>query len=400
MMNSPEEEADKELSRKLQQRFEGFKAPVNDQVRKNVFAALNDSSRLIYWIPRAGGMLLLFVFIISYIMFDRKDDQEVVIKSKKILTNKIARINAEIAHVPGNNLQNSESKKDSLLQKSKTTFSLKPEKEKSSTVLAQIAGSNPEVHLKETPVSEYESGKSDFDEIDYATLSSIDSFHLNTSFASLTIPQLPTSFNEIRKKPGILQGVKGVFSASVLQSFQLVNLGQSTTEKIQNFRFAPLLSSKSISYKVTAGLEKKHSRILLNYTYLRSWNEYEIGTNQVVASNIGGHQYQMHRIGEKHVEDDHSHLLGIGIQQKITMPKQMLKGYSLNVGAEYTLVMPDRQSLVWGNVGFYRQIYQSPGIQLEIGPYGEYSFIQREVARQTWKYRPYQVGISLQVKLK
>lgn len=397
MMNSPEEEADKELSRKLQQRFEGFKAPVNDQVRKNVFAALNDSSRLIYWMPRAGGMLLLFVFIIGYILFDRKDDQEVGMKSKKILTNKIARINAETAHVPGNDLQNSESKKDSLLQKSKTTFSLKPEKEKSSTVLAQIAGANPEVHLKETPVL---ADKSEFSETDYATLFSIDSIHLNTSFANLTIPQLPGSSNEIRKKPGILQGVKGVFSASVLQNFQLVNLSQSTTEKIQNFRFAPLLSSRSISYKVMAGLEKKHSRILLNYTYLRRWNEYEIGTNQVVASNIGGHQYQMHRIGEKHVEDDRSHLLGIGIQQKITMPKQILKGYSLNVGAEYTLVMPDRQSLVWGNVGFYRQIYQSPGIQLEIGPYGEYSFIQREVAQQTWKYRPYQVGISLHVKLK
>ncbi|MGV3603037.1 MAG: hypothetical protein ACO1N1_17605 [Dyadobacter fermentans] len=397
MMNSPEEEADKELSRKLQQRFEGFKAPVNDQVRKNVFAALNDSSRLIYWMPRAGGMLLLFVFVIGYILFDRKDDQEVVMKSKKILTNKIARINAERAHVPGNDLQNSKSKMDSLLPKGKIAFSSKPEKEKSSTVLAQIAGANPEIHLKETPVL---ADKSDLSESNYATLSSIDSIHLNTSFANLTIPLLPNASNEIRKKPGILQGVKGVFSTSVLQNFQLVNLSQSTTEKIQNFRFAPLLSSRSISYKVTAGLEKKHSRILLNYTYLRSWNEYEIGTNQVVASNIGGHQYQMHRIGEKHVEDDRSHLLGIGIQQKITMPQQALKGYSLNVGAEYTLVMPDRQSLVWGNVGFYRQIYQSPGVQLEIGPYGEYSFIQREVARQTWKYRPYQVGISLHVKLK
>ncbi|ACT93059.1 hypothetical protein [Dyadobacter fermentans] len=400
MMNSPEEEADKELSRKLQQRFEGFKAPVNDRVRKNVFATLDDSSRLIYWIPRAGGMLLLFVFIIGYIMFDRKGDQGMLMKSKKISTNKISRINAETAYILGNDLGNSESNKDSLLQKSKTTFTLNPKKENSSKVLAQIAGANPEVDLKETPVSEYKSGKSYFDETDYATLSSIDSIHLNTSFANLAIPLLPIASNEIRKKPGILRGVKGIFSTSVLQTFQLVNLSQSTTEKIQNFRFAPLLSSRSLSYKVTVGLEKKHSRILLNYTYLRSWNEYEIGTNQVVASNIGGHQYQMHRIGKKHVEDDRSHLLGIGIQQKITMPKQILKGYSLNVGAEYTLVMPDRQSLVWGNVGFYRQIYQSPGVQLEIGPYGEYSFIQREVARQTWKYRPYQVGISLQVKLK
>jgi len=100
------------------------------------------------------------------------------------------------------------------------------------------------------------------------------------------------------------------------------------------------------------------------------------------------------------VTDDRSNLIGIGIRQIWMLPQHILKNYSVNLGIEYTHIISKEEDLFWGNLGFYKQVYQSGRSRFEIGPYLQYSFVERKIAGQIWKYRPYQIGISIAVKMK
>ena len=421
MMKSPEEEADQELAKRLQQKFQGFNAPVNDRVRVNVFAALSKSPKMAYWLLRAG-MLLLAALIIGYIVYDHKPSDKVVLKGRIEASVKIRPTKSGTESISEISLKKSKDKLTRQTGINKKAYRQTTGKEKPLSLSKQTVLKRPRAIYKEDPMSNGKFKQYSFDGIEnsdikinrnngavtitekflsLALLPSIDSFNLNTSFTKLTIAHRSADDSrEIVKREGIFNGFTGVFSLSVLQTFQLIDLSETTSEHVQNFRFAPFLSSRSLTYKLTAGVEKKHTRLSLSYAYLRNWNEYEIGTNQVVATKIGENQYRMIRVGEKHIEDDRSHLIGMGIQQKFMMPQHILKGYSVNTGAEYTRLMPSGQNLVWGNFGFYKQIYKSSGTDLEVGPYAQYSFTQREIAGQTWKSRPYQVGVSLHIKMK
>lgn len=367
-MKLPEEEADHELRKLLRAKLDGYQAPVRDEVRVNVFAALGRSSDRYYWILALGLLLILGGIFAVEKMGSRKRPVAVIKKSAV---------------------------QEHRIQSSPATIQMDPAKEQVTEM--KIAERQPhlqQLHAKADQIVVTQT----YPAVAVTSLTPIDSITFSINLKNPAIALIPEKSDA--KKPGLLHDVKGIFSVSGLQTFQLVNLSQSPSERVQNFRFAPLLSSKSLSYRITAGLAKKNTQLLMSYTYLRNWTEFEVGTNQLVATRVGENQYQVYRIGEKHVMDDRAHLLGIGLRQSIPMPPHILRNYALNLGVDYTRIIPKGEDLVWGNASFTRRFYQTEKLLFDIGPYFQYSFIERKAEGQTWKSRPYQVGISLGVKWK
>ncbi|KAA6438548.1 hypothetical protein FEM33_17865 [Dyadobacter flavalbus] len=428
-MKSPEEEADHELGKKLREKLENYEAPVNEQVRLNVFAALDRSLNKWYWFAALGILLIIAAFFLgerlkdrytdqkgalstsgkTRIVIRRKDDAKSVIKDTHQNSDKtLSEANSAAATTSGisekkagiqkQNSKKADSKKCRPLALVKPYISrrykLIPLQTFEDTVKKDIRKSDAEVSI--------EAGAKTIQlPVDLAFLPAIDQIAPGSSSKLPAIPNvLPDKGSKPVKRPGIMHGVTAIFSAAALQSFQLVDLGHSGSERIQNFQFAPLLSNRSLSYKLTAGVEKKHTQLLLSYQYLRSWNEYEIGTDQVIAAQNDMHQYSMIRLGEGHIADDRSHLIGIGIRQRFMVPRQILATSSLHLGVDYTRVVPIGQDMVWGNLGFYKRIYQSDRNVLEAGPFVQYSFAKRNVAGKSWKYRPYQFGVSLHFRIR
>jgi hypothetical protein len=430
-MKSPEEEADSELGKRLREKFEGYKVPGEDRARAPIFAALGQSSFGLYRTAVISGLLLIAVFFLFDLTklptgFDKKGSSVLNKNKTNNPAKKQAKPDLETQSNPGHNDDLQLKYAQPALKNNLTSFKNKRTTQKPGIKIAgktenaditppSLEHSAAIVGLTKAPLAQTEktgpghtymntahkrpvNTSRNSSELD--SLSPIDAINISVSFGLLTIPPTLNATKEPVKKPAMKSGLKGVFSASIMQTFQLVSLSPSAEDRVQNLQFVPLLSSKSLSYKLTAGIEKRNTQALLSYTYLRNWNEYEIGTNQVIATRVGHQQYDMTIIGEKHFEDERSHLLGIGIRQRFQVPKHVLKNYSVDLGIDYTRLMRKEQDLVWGNIGFYKNIYGASGIRLDVGPYLQYSFTQRQVAQQTWKSRPYQVGISLGVKLK
>ena len=434
-MKSLEEEANQELGKRLREKLEGYKAPVKDQVRSNIFAGLDRSTYRFYWVIGIGSLLLITGYFLGDRLLDHKFHDKAVLfdsgkteaaskkgnhtkpGSESIGTTKNQTDRSYLEKEPIGAITSGVLEKKMVMQRSAVdnVHNKKRDGDRSASRLKFKSLVNPKTdllnHIKES--TEKEVVKFDAEtniksetvlvrsSMPVNLIASCNRIAFSNSLKIPTIPQvIQSNLREVVKIPGIMDGVKAVFSAATMQTFQRINLSQSGSERIQNFQFTPLLSSKSLSYKFTAGLEKKHTQLLLNYQYLRSWNEFEIGTNQVIAEQTSTNQYTMKRIGEKHIEDDRSHLIGIGLRQSFMLPQQILPNSNFNLGIDYTRILPISQDLVWGNLGICKQIYQSGKNQLEIGPYFQYSFVQLRVAGQSWKYRPYQFGISVNLKVK
>lgn len=434
-MKTPEEEADKEIGKRLREKFEGYKAPVKDQVRVNIFAALEEPTSRLYWVLGVCALLFIVAFFLSDRLWDggiynqasisaqhqtraaikSKMQEKSVLQSKDRKSEEMDGTYVKSDTGPSGVRKMSGEKVSNQIQNGKNADNLIIQKyrrekfEKSSIqygadeVSRQPIGDSATMSTRKADVETNSAISNTFpaQHYDLEFLIPIDSVKTGRHSWPLTIPQVAeNTVSQSVEKMGIRYGVKAVFSASALQTFQLVNLSHSGADRIQNFEFAPYLSSRSLSYKFTAGLEKKHTQMLVSYQYLRNWNEYEIGTNQVIATQAGTQKYEMTRVGEKHVADDRSHLIAIGIKESFMLPKHLLKNYGVNLGMEYTHIVSASQGLLWGNLGFYKQFHQSRKSQFEIGPYLQYSFFERKVAGQIWRYRPYQIGISLGMKVK
>jgi len=434
-MKSLEEEANQELGKRLREKLEGYKAPVKDQVRSNIFAGLDRSTYRFYWVIAIGSLLLITGYFLGNRLLDHKFHEKAVLFDSG--TTKAAskkrdhtKLGSETIGSTKHQIDRSYLEKDSIgaitsgvlekkmvIQRSAVDniHYKKRDRDRSASRLKfkyfvklktdllhsikESSGNEVKKFDAETNIqSETALFKSSMPD---KLIASSNQIAFSNSLKIPTIPQVVKSnLREVVKMPGIMYGVKAVFSAATMQTFQRINLSQSGSERIQNFQFTPLLSSKSLSYKFTAGLEKNHTQLLLSYQYLRSWNEFEKGTNQVIAEQNSTNQYTMKRIGEKHIEDDRSHVVGIGLRQSFMLPQQILPNSNFNLGIDYTRILPINQDVVWGTLGICKQIYQSGKNQLEIGPNFQYSFVQLRVAGQSWKYRPYQFGISVNLKLK
>ncbi|GAB2792820.1 hypothetical protein GCM10027275_42230 [Rhabdobacter roseus] len=153
-----------------------------------------------------------------------------------------------------------------------------------------------------------------------------------------------------------------------------------------------------MGYKVSAGLEKGHLRLLLNYGYLRNWNYYEIGSGRIEVNYTPENQYSFRRVGLPHVIDERLHLLGGGVRTLLPMSHTPLRKLETRVGIEFTSVLPTRLAMIWVNISSTKNVNLGKNLDLAVGPFAEYSLTQRSLVGGHWQSRPYRLGIAVELR--
>ena len=197
---------------------------------------------------------------------------------------------------------------------------------------------------------------------------------------------------------GHLKAFDFLFSVTPLQTYQILDITSTAANRFQNIEFAPLLSLKSKGIKLAAGIQKKSIQILINYSFIRNWTYYEVGNGEVIVDQVADDQYILKENGDSYTKNEKLHLLGLGIRQAIAL-RGPLHAYELKLGADYARLLNEKQGITSVNVALTRPILFFHNQTLSIGPFAELGLNQRNVSGQTWKYRPYQFGISLDLKI-
>ena len=189
-----------------------------------------------------------------------------------------------------------------------------------------------------------------------------------------------------------------LFSVTPLQTYQILDITSTAANRFQNFEFAPMLSLKSKGIKFSTGIQKKGIQLLVNYSFIRNWTYYEIGNGEVIVDQVADDQYILQENGDSYTKNEKLQLLGLGIRQAIAL-RGPLHAYELKLGADYARLLNEKQGITSVNVALTRPILFFHNQTLSIGPFAELGLNQRNVSGQTWKYRPYQFGISLDLKI-
>lgn len=195
-----------------------------------------------------------------------------------------------------------------------------------------------------------------------------------------------------------LKAFQFLFSVIPLQTYQVLNISSTAANRFQNIEFAPILSLKSKGLKLSTGIQKKGIQLLVNYSFIRNWTYYEVGNGEVVVDRVADDQYILTEKGDSHIKNEKLHLLGLGIRKALPL-RGPLHAYELKLGGDYARLLNEKQGIASVNLALTRPILFIRHHTLSIGPFAELGLNQRTVSEQTWKYRPYQFGISLDLKI-
>jgi len=189
-----------------------------------------------------------------------------------------------------------------------------------------------------------------------------------------------------------------LFSITPLQTYQILDITSTAANRFQNFEFAPMLSLKSKGIKFSTGIQKKGIQLLVNYSFIRNWTYYEVGNGEVIVDQVVDDQYILTEKGDSYIKNEKLHMLGLGIRKSVPL-KGPLHAYELKLGADYARLLNEKQGIASVNVALIKPMLFFHNQTLSIGPFAELGLNQRTVSGQIWKYRPYQFGISLDLKI-
>lgn len=418
-MNTPEENPDDLFGKRLRERFDGFTPEVDESVRRNIFGGAAGVNKYYYLGMVFIVVLLGFLYVSENVKWggglekvhSLSGQKESVLPelqdalvSKNISTKKETKP-SESAHLKSvfSESNTAESSQKSLPKKHTNWNSDFQIPAPISIVRATGQPGTPETDDQSAVKNEilkFESKQEDLPkQPDLHLLEGKDAFFEKMDFASLiTVPAVDSMIPLIKDRPA--SPAEWIFSMAALPAFQIVHLNSLPELSYQNVKFAPILSARSMSYKVSAGIEKRKFQLLLSYGYLRNWNTYEIGSSRVRVDRQDDQDYTAMPIGELHEIDEQLHLLGLSVRRTLMLPENFAKLNRATIGAEYTRVWPTGQNMYWGNMGIARRIVNTRHSSVQIGPYAQYSFSKRSVGTPTWKSQPYQIGLSAEVKFK
>ncbi|REA58089.1 hypothetical protein DSL64_22155 [Dyadobacter luteus] len=418
-MNTPEENPDDQLGRHLRERFDDFAPEVDESVRRNIFGSSAGISTFYYW----GAAIVIVLMGLLYVpenlksgghrekVFSLSEKKESVRgKGQDSVSSNDIRSKTENgqsvstptrSNFSANSNPEFPSKKmetgpvnPSLTVVQPVSRILVPENEQinktGSGVPAAIFNESTTVETKSEELSK---------QTELHLLDGRDIFFEKINLTSVIgIPEVDSMTPSVKNYS--TSPTEWIFSMAALPTFQIVHLNSLPELSYQNVKFAPALSARSISYKISAGIEKRKFQLLLSYGYLRNWNTYEIGSSRIKVDRQDDQGYTALPIGELHKIDEKLHLLGLSVRRTLLLPDNFAKLNRATLGAEYTRVWPTGQNMYWANAGIARQIVDTQHSRIQIGPYAQYSFSKRSVGAHTWKSQPYQVGLSVEVRFK
>jgi hypothetical protein len=215
---------------------------------------------------------------------------------------------------------------------------------------------------------------------------------LAMNLPSVSVKQTLVSDQKIKSNK-----VAYLFSVIPLQTYQMLNITSNVSNRFQNFGFAPFMSLLSKGIKLNTGVQTDGFQFLMNYSFIRNWSSYEIGNGEVIV-NTSADQFTMIEKGDSYTKDEKLHMLGLGVVKLVPL-QGALRKFDLKVGAEYARLLKERQGFVSVNLALTRPIVYGPRQIISVGPFAELGLNQRIILDQTWKYRPYQVGIIMNMKI-
>lgn len=202
------------------------------------------------------------------------------------------------------------------------------------------------------------------------------------------------------KKTASVFTPKWLFSLTPMQNFQVMRLWSTPQLSLQHIRFAPVLSFQSKGLKVTGGLDILGFDVMANYSYIGNRVYFETATEEYLVEPSGSQSYTIVRRGIPLVKDENLHLLGIGIQKSLALGHGLLSNYRSTLGLDYMHSLSGKRNLVMANMGIYKQWGFEKNTTLSVGPYAQLGLTQQTVIPGVWKYRPYQLGVSIGLRRK
>ncbi|MPR34768.1 hypothetical protein [Salmonirosea aquatica] len=217
---------------------------------------------------------------------------------------------------------------------------------------------------------------------------------------------IPASGLEILPDPGAYENMpqpeigkenawRLLVSLTPTNTFQTLTVNPHSDMVYQNFRFPAPVSSHSLGYKVSAGLEKKGFQFLFTYGQLRQSVRYEIATDEFQVEQATAHDYRVVRHGTP-VEDRNTFkLAGLAIKKHTVLRSGPFRHYFGDLGVEVNHELTHGQSAAWVNLGLGKQLALDNRTLLTVGPYLEYGFSKFTMPVNNFQIQPYQIGISI-----
>lgn len=420
-MDSSQKKIDQAFEETLRKRFEDFQAPDRDDLAAPIFKSIGNQ-RDMRWLVAAGLLFFLISAILVGYFFQSSEPGKVATPAK-VLPLKVS---------PAD--KSDTAKKSNLDVEQKPIFGKKA-KEKAlavSDLTSNFSGSTEGEKIKNlaktkrvqqgsASSSTWENDKSNADgaawkpgsmvlrrdstgnaekqnQQMHVELLSGQSFHFKKyGLPFISFPHVA----EVQAESSVQKSSQLVplFGVTALQYFQLINLHSDTEKPFQNVGFAPLFSARSTGYKASVGLAKGAVHLLFNYGYQRSWNYYELGTNQVEVGPVKGDQYVLRRRGTPYEIDEKLHMLGVSLRAPLPLRHTPLKHFETLVGVEYTRLLPGHSSLFWVNISSTKNFRLGKKIDVAVGPFAEYSIKPRTLLEGRWQSHPYRVGLTAELKI-
>ncbi|MBB5285559.1 hypothetical protein HNQ92_003719 [Rhabdobacter roseus] len=184
-------------------------------------------------------------------------------------------------------------------------------------------------------------------------------------------------------------------SLTPTNTFQTLTINPHSDVVYQNFQFPAPVSSQSLGYKVSAGLEKKGFQLLLTYGQFRQSIRYEIATDEFRVEQANG--YRVVYRGTP-VEDHNTfRLAGLAIKKHAVLRAGPFRHYYGDLGVEVNHELTHGRSAAWVNLGLGKQLALDHRTLLTVGPYLEYGFSKFTMPVTNFQIQPYQIGLSIGV---
>lgn len=397
-MNASEERENEALRRVLEKRFEHLERPVRDQVSQAIWRRLGRESH------RTGGLIAALVLLLLGIVF-------------YLGTNK-----------PGK-MQNATGKPASIHQNNRriehpTASTLKPARENSLLTVPEIretlTNTKPNnAHSKKNRPIPYRPSRleratsfpnaQDAKEPagnEYTNSADAETPHLITPVAfrdmepTMVQPEISVKSDSAQKSTPSKESKRATWliSATPLQTFQSLRLNSTPEVVYQNIRFPGIGSSESKGLKFAAGLERSGWQLVGSYAYLSYYTRYEIGTDEFELSPTPADPYRLVRKGESREMHDEFHVLAVALRRSFGDHKPLplqIRGFA---GIEYARTLHGGMNNLHVQAGLLKSWLAFSAYEVSAGPFAEAGLLNRTAMAGAWRYRPYQIGVTVQLR--
>jgi hypothetical protein len=431
-MKSPEEQIDKALREALKRKFDDFESSPAQSLSKKIFRAITDDPGVIQ--KSLILSLLLLIFVTGTLMLTSVSGENnanvAVKKSLKPVyksTENVARgvksssvFNAEHETLKTNVAKNAFTKSDAetvlasineteknSIEKVKTRvlagnkINVKAKK----TVSQQVVNQSHDLNVKNNVVSN--SSITEFEEI-------VATAERNEALPALNVlenkPFNPYQFNfpqdsiapfstfEIKDNTYQKYRWGFIFGVAPLRTFQVLTIAPATNVTYQNFSFPTKISSQTLGFKFTAGVEKNGFQFLVNYGRFSQSFRYEIATDEFVLNPDKSGENKVIRKGTPVEENSLSNLVGVSVKKHYVRRGLFLKNYFGDFGLELNRDLTSKKNMVWINAGIGKELVVDANTRIVVGPYIEYSFMKLRNDQNQFTVQPYQIGLSVGLK--